>query len=239
MHKKCLLLLFFFLTSISELTSKLFAFLAQVKQKNAIHLLNIPKIAPQLLIFSVLFFGNSFGPSGNAPLIITHAAFVTNAHQNSLSQVDVAAPITAPIVASTPTSTEAPTNNSRPTPLFVSNFTVSATAYCSGTSNSGCPIDENGHPLCTGKYADGFTATGTPAVAGTGSPANPHIVAVDPNVIPLGSLLYIDKVGFAKAADVGGGIDGYEIDILFTRHKDALRFGRQNLKVYILNIANK
>ena len=63
-------------------------------------------------------------------------------------------------------------------------------------------------------------------------------MTVDPNVIPLGSLLYIDKIGFAKAADVGGGIDKYEIDILFARHEDALKFGRQNLKVYVLNIAN-
>jgi uncharacterized protein YabE (DUF348 family)/3D (Asp-Asp-Asp) domain-containing protein len=51
----------------------------------------------------------------------------------------------------------------------------------------------------------GITATGVPVTKG--------IVAVDPNVIPLGTRLYIPGYGFAVAADTGGGIIGNMIDL--------------------------
>jgi uncharacterized protein YabE (DUF348 family)/3D (Asp-Asp-Asp) domain-containing protein len=51
----------------------------------------------------------------------------------------------------------------------------------------------------------GITATGVPVTKG--------IVAVDPNVIPLGTRLYIPGYGFAVAGDTGGGIVGAMIDL--------------------------
>jgi 3D (Asp-Asp-Asp) domain-containing protein len=39
------------------------------------------------------------------------------------------------------------------------------------------------------------------------------IVAVDPNVIPLGTRMYIPGYGYAVAADTGGAIKGYIIDL--------------------------
>jgi uncharacterized protein YabE (DUF348 family) len=111
---------------------------------------------------------------------------------------------------------------------------LEATAYCPGTAGSGCPLDGNGASLCTGRYNDGFTATGRPAVAGTGQAHNPHIVAVDPQLIPLGSRLYIQGKGYALAADVGGAIVGERIDILFDSHEAARNFGRRTMRVYLL-----
>ena len=111
---------------------------------------------------------------------------------------------------------------------------VEATAYCPGTPGSGCPVDESGASLCTGRYNDGFTASGRLAVAGNGQADNPHIIAVDPQVIPLGSRVYIEGKGFALAADVGGAITGNRIDILFDRHESARKFGRRFLRVYLL-----
>ena len=112
---------------------------------------------------------------------------------------------------------------------------VTATAYCPGTPCAGCPIDERGYSACTGKYNDGFTATGAKAIAGTGEKHNPHLIAVDPRAIPLGTKLYISGYGFAVAKDIGGAIRGNRIDILFATHQEALRFGRRRLKIYFLD----
>lgn len=113
-------------------------------------------------------------------------------------------------------------------------FHMNATAYCPGTAESGCPLDSNGGSRCTGKHNNGITASGRKATAGSGREDNPHLVAVDPRVIPLGSRLYLDGFGFAIAADTGGAIKGNRIDILFDSHEEAWRFGRRPLRAYLL-----
>lgn len=71
---------------------------------------------------------------------------------------------------------------------------------------------------CCGKE-DGITATGTVAQEGV-------TIAVDPDVIPLGS--WVDVNGHQyHAEDVGGGIIGNHIDIYFDSHDQAWDFGRQ------------
>jgi len=111
---------------------------------------------------------------------------------------------------------------------------VVATAYCPGTPGSGCPIDERGASQCTGFNNDGYTYTGVRAIAGDGSPENPHIIAIDPAVIPLKTLVFIEGYGFARAEDTGSAIKGKRIDLLFDKHHDAWLFGRKVLKVFIL-----
>ncbi len=110
---------------------------------------------------------------------------------------------------------------------------VEATAYCPGTPGSGCPLDAKGHALCTGSFNDGYTYTGARALAGDGSLENPHIIAVDPAVIPLYTMVYLEGYGFAHALDRGSAIRGLRIDLLFDRHEAALAFGRRQLKVYL------
>lgn len=82
------------------------------------------------------------------------------------------------------------------------------------------------HAPSTAPYNDGYSAVGLPAGYG--------LVAVDPEVIPLGTRLYVEGYGYAVAADVGGGINGRQIDLCFNTHQNALRFGRQWVKVHIL-----
>lgn len=72
----------------------------------------------------------------------------------------------------------------------------------------------------------GITASGIPAVRG--------VVAVDPDVIPLGTRLYIPGYGEAIAADTGGAIVGNRIDLLMDSYGEAMDFGRQDVPVYIL-----
>lgn len=61
------------------------------------------------------------------------------------------------------------------------------------------------------------------------------IVAVDPNIIPLGTRVYIPGYGYAIADDVGGAIKGYKIDLAYDTHGEAIQFGRRNVTVYILD----
>lgn len=61
------------------------------------------------------------------------------------------------------------------------------------------------------------------------------LVAVDPSVIPLGSRLYIEGYGYAIADDIGGAIKGSKIDLAYESRSDALRFGVQNVTVYVLD----
>lgn len=77
---------------------------------------------------------------------------------------------------------------------------------------------------CCGK-SDGITATGTHATQG-------RTVAVDPSVIPYGSVVIINGHEYI-AEDCGGGIDGTQIDMFFNDHQDALNWGRRWLDVYV------
>ena len=77
---------------------------------------------------------------------------------------------------------------------------------------------------CTERYphicgtGDGITASGAPVTAGL-------TIAVDPEIIPLGSVVYIEDVGVRVAQDIGGAVQGYCIDVAVEgSHEDALRW---------------
>lgn len=61
------------------------------------------------------------------------------------------------------------------------------------------------------------------------------IVAVDPKVIPLRTLLYIEGYGLAWAGDVGGAIKGDRLDLCFNKTEDALAWGRRKVTAYLLS----
>ena len=112
---------------------------------------------------------------------------------------------------------------------------VTATAYCPGTPGSGCPLNSQGHAFCTGCYNDGYTYTGKKAVQGEGTLESPRMIAVDPRIIPLGSLVYLEGIGFAIAEDIGGAIKGNRIDLFFDLHQDTSKFGLQKgIRLYLL-----
>ena len=81
--------------------------------------------------------------------------------------------------------------------------------------------------LPTDGGGDGITATGIPAQWG--------IVAVDPDVIPLGTRLYIPGYGEAIAADTGGAIEGHTIDLCMESYDDCMSFGRRMITVHVLS----
>lgn len=100
---------------------------------------------------------------------------------------------------------------------FTKVYNMIATAYDAGYQSTGKTPD---HP----EY--GITYTGMRVRRG--------IAAVDPKVIPLGTRLYVEGYGFAIAADTGSAIKGYRIDLYHDTYEEAMRYGRRNVKVYIL-----
>lgn len=76
---------------------------------------------------------------------------------------------------------------------------------------------------CCGKD-DGITSTGVKAVAG-------RTIAVDPKVIPYGTVLYIDGEDYV-AEDCGGAIKGNRLDIYCDSHEEALQRGVKYAEVF-------
>jgi 3D (Asp-Asp-Asp) domain-containing protein len=59
-------------------------------------------------------------------------------------------------------------------------------------------------------------------------------VAVDPNVIPFGTILYVEGYGYAVAADTGSAINGTELDLYFNSSSECYNWGRKTVKVTVL-----
>lgn len=88
--------------------------------------------------------------------------------------------------------------------------------------------------VATGYTAGPESNPGSSGLTYTGIPAARGIAAVDPNVIPLYTRLYVEGYGFALAADIGGAIKGNRIDLCFDTVDEALAWGVRPVKVYVL-----
>ncbi len=79
----------------------------------------------------------------------------------------------------------------------------------------------------------GYTASGRPTAYGN--------ISVDPSVFPYGTRFYIYTddgyltYGMATAADCGGSIKGYKMDLWFDEYSQACAFGRRNCTVFVLD----
>lgn len=67
----------------------------------------------------------------------------------------------------------------------------------------------------------------------TGTPVRKGVVAVDPKVIPLGSVLYVEGYGWGRAEDTGAAIKGNKIDVWLPTREEALKWGRRTVTVYV------
>lgn len=103
--------------------------------------------------------------------------------------------------------------------------TVTATAYC--------PCE-----ICCGKWAlnrpDGIVYTASGAIAEEGV-----TIAADWSVYSPGTILYIEGIGERTVQDRGGAISGQKIDVFFNSHEDALRFGRQEVRIKVISDAER
>lgn len=87
-----------------------------------------------------------------------------------------------------------------------------------------------------GASADGITASGYSVETNGG-----NLVAADPRVLPLGTLVSVpgyDGGHPVQVLDVGGAIKGNRLDVLFPTHDAALRWGVRELDVTIWEYAD-
>ena len=71
------------------------------------------------------------------------------------------------------------------------------------------------------------TSTGT-------TPKEGRTIAVDPKVIPYGSIVYIQDYGYYIAEDCGGDIKSNRIDVFTVSHEKAIQQGKKIANVWIL-----
>lgn len=90
---------------------------------------------------------------------------------------------------------------------------MEVTAYC------GCES-------CCGEFADGITASSYRI-----RPGDKLIAA--PRSFQFGTRIYIPGYGLASVEDRGGAIQGNRLDVYFSTHEEALKWGRRKLLVIV------
>lgn len=110
-------------------------------------------------------------------------------------------------------------------------------------NGNGTITDQNGKTIKYKKVLTGrsscYTGGGTTA---TGRPAAFGLVAVNPNIIPYGTRMYICSpdgkyvYGYATAADTGGGVMQGRIiaDLYYDTYAQCKNFGMRTMNIYIL-----
>lgn len=92
-------------------------------------------------------------------------------------------------------------------------------------------------------YSDTFTVTATgysrmqanlSDYTFTGVLAERGVIAVDPNVIPLGTKVYVEGYGFASCEDTGSAIKGNRIDLCYDTVEECFQWGVRDVTIYIL-----
>lgn len=75
-----------------------------------------------------------------------------------------------------------------------------------------------------------YTGGGTTAM---GTRAREGAIAVDPDVIPLGTKVYVEGYGYARAEDTGGNIKGNTVDLYMNSTSACMKWGVRHKTIYI------
>lgn len=104
-----------------------------------------------------------------------------------------------------------------------------------GTSITG----NSGEVVIRWSFVSNTTAyyMGENAYGASGGHCHYGTVAVDPSVIPYGSILWIDGYGFAVANDCGGAIVGTNLDLYMRSIDECVIWGRRYVTAYLLGWA--
>lgn len=95
-------------------------------------------------------------------------------------------------------------------------------------------LDELPEPEGPGEYLGSFSVTcyALDGNTASGEPVHEGGVAVDRRVIPFGTRIYIENVGWRVANDTGSSVRGNRLDIWLPSYDACIGFGRQTLDVF-------
>ena len=109
--------------------------------------------------------------------------------------------------------------------------TLLVTAYCPCGKCCGWKRTWYGRPV----YSSG-PARGKPKKVGVtadGSKAKKGTIAADLSIYPFKTVMYVPGYGYGRVEDCGGGIKGNHIEVFFSSHKQALKWGKQTRKAKV------
>lgn len=102
-------------------------------------------------------------------------------------------------------------------PVYTNSGVFRVTHYC------GCN-------KCCGKWSQGSESE---TIGAYGVKLTPyHSIAVDPSIIPLGTVLHDDSGNWYIAEDTGSAIKGNRVDLFVGNHEQALSMGVSEIKLY-------
>lgn len=152
------------------------------------------------------------------------------------------------------TPSQSSASSSKPTSSSSSSTSSSSSSSSSASSSSSSgTVSTSGNTITTASgevlhYQSVLTCSGTgytcPGYTGytyTGTVARVGAIAVDPSVIPLGSVLYIVTndgyciYGLCTAEDIGGAVKGNSVDLYFNTLQECYDFGRRTCTVYVIS----
>ena len=111
--------------------------------------------------------------------------------------------------------------------VYDSRLSVEGEDATTAAPKTGVPVHFDATAYCKGD----LTAAGISVQAG--------MVAADPKILPLGSIIQIDRIGtrykgIYSVLDTGPEIQGREVDVYMWSCDEALAFGRQKVQVTVL-----
>lgn len=92
--------------------------------------------------------------------------------------------------------------------------------------------------IATG-YSSNDPIQGTSDKTATGKEIYEGVIAVDPKIIPLGTVVEIKDLGKFIAEDTGGKIKGNRVDIYFNSKEEAKKFGTKSIWLRIITDKNE
>jgi 3D (Asp-Asp-Asp) domain-containing protein len=143
-----------------------------------------------------------------------------------------------PSIAETPFSQpQSPKEGPKQNPIdAIGKFDAEETPAGSATLN-GTVVESSVRPSAptTNYVATAYSLRGRTA---SGMMVSKGLIAADPRVLPLGSKVRLEVPGYHGeylVADTGGMIKGKRIDIWIASTREAMRFGRRNVKLTVLS----